>query len=219
VDRGKLYIPVDLNSAQQSNLIHHPEGLLFAVLQSHLRFLYLQVLLLPELAAQVEISHALLELVGGPDDEEDLVGVLSELVEFDEGVGLVLGDSLDVWNEVAEEGGLVCLWIFVLSCRDDIVDRHLVITVFVEPIEHEMEDGFRVHQAEGGYASQIVHKENLPWCLPRNEKEESFQIGKFCEIGVSFMQGLSYIIEGEEGLELCLEGCEAFVKFMDLLSL
>lgn len=121
--------------------------------------------------------------------------MLSELVEFDERIGLVFGDSLNVWNEVAEESWLICLWIFVLSCRDNIVNRHLLITVFVKPIEYEMEDGLSIHETKGRYAGQIVHKENLPRRLSRNEKEEPLKIGKFSEIGVSFMQGLGYIIE------------------------
>lgn len=131
--------------------------------------------------------------------------MLSELIEFNEWIDLVFGDSLYVWNEVAEESRSIRLWIFVLSCGDDIINRHLLVTIFVEPVEYEMQDSFRVHQAEGRYTSQIVHKEDLPWGLSRNQKEESLQIGKLSEIGVSFMQGLGYIIKGEEGLELCLE--------------
>lgn len=142
------------------------------------------VLLLPKCAAHVQFPHLLLELIGGPDDEEDGVAVLPELPKL---YGLALTQPIDIRYEIAEECLLVGERVNVLYCCEDVLNGDSFVAVAVEPIEYEPKDGLVAHEAEGGNASDVVFEEYLSRSLARNEGEEALEIGELSKIRIAMM--------------------------------
>ena len=85
--------------------------------------------------------------------------MLPELLELHESVLLILPQLIEFGREVAEEGSLLGLWVRVLKSRTDILQGHPIITVVVEPIEHESQHCLTVHEAKGRDAGEVLLEE------------------------------------------------------------
>ena len=140
------------------------------------------ILLLPKCATHVQFPQLLLELIGGPNDEEDGVTVLPELPKL---YRLALAQPIDVRYEITEEGLLVGERVNVLDCCEDILNGDSIVAVTVEPIEYEPKDGLVAHEAEGGNASHVVLEEYLSRGLAGNEGEEALKVRKFSKVRIA----------------------------------
>ena len=64
-----------------------------------------------------------------------------------------------------------------------------------------MQESLFVHETESGYSNYIFLEEKFARRLSGYDSEESFEIGKFCKMKLSIVQGLGEVIEGK--ISLC----------------
>jgi len=202
--------------AQLDYLLLPVRRLLLVCPQSFFRLVNLHIQLLPELVAEVALAQLFLELVGRPNEEGGLFAELPELLVVEFGL---LPDFVEVGHEVAEEGLGVVFGVGEVDDSGDVLAGDMVISVFVEPVEDELDDGVCVHEAEGGNACDVLLKEEFTGGLAGDDGEEALEVGQFGVVRVALVQAGSDVVEREVGLGGLLEGAEAGVEMDDFLPL